>query len=95
MKAPREMELLVLWLHRHRKTQKAAAEGIGTHKNYLSSIILGTRPLTLRVARKLEKWMRSVDPDDYIHASNLLGLAPPDEPPGPRRVGDKEDAKDS
>ena len=78
MKAPREIELLLLWLHRHKLTQKSAAEGIDTHKNYLSSIMNGVRPLTMRQAKKLEAWMRTVDPHDYITASVLLGLTPPD-----------------
>jgi len=72
------MELLLLWLRRHKLTQRRAAEAISTHKNYLSSIMNDVRPLTLPLARKLEAWMRTVDPHDYITASVLLGLTPPD-----------------
>lgn len=74
MKAPAGMELLVLWLRRHGLKQKDAADGIGTHKNYLSSMMVGPRPLSLPMAKKLEAWMKSVDPKDYIPASALLRL---------------------
>lgn len=86
MKAPTGLELLVLWLRRHRFKQQAAADGIGTHKNYLSSVMVGQRPLSLAMAKKLEAWMRSVDPKDYIPASALLRLNEP-----PRGNGEDEE----
>ena len=74
MQEPREMELFLLWLHRHKRKQSDAAKGIKTHKNYLSAIMSGGRPLTLPMAKKLEAWMRSEDPKDFVPASRLLGL---------------------
>lgn len=77
MKAPAGLELLVVWLRRHGLKQRDAADGVGTHKNYLSSVMTGERPLSLALAKKLEAWMRSVDPKDFIPASVLLRLTAP------------------